>query len=236
MDREYIKINKPSPLPNYNNHLRELHDDLWKKWVFYHLLSFYRNCNKADLNQIIQLEKIKEYPRTEREIAKFIRNYLRNDRLFDLNFGVFGEVTNDEDFEGSYDIVVNNTYWKNEFHFECKNLDTSQGLINKYVYCKIYPKGKSPKMDGGIYRYFNGKYAQNQNFGGMIGFVLNGDIQSIKTKIIDKIESPFDNSPEGDLKYTLDNSIMQNDFTFDSIHSRFDIDFTLHHLLLDFTS
>ena len=56
MDREYIKINKPSLLPNYTHHLRELNDDLWKNWVFYHLLSFYKNYNKTDLNQLIQLE------------------------------------------------------------------------------------------------------------------------------------------------------------------------------------
>lgn len=233
MDREYIKINKPSLLPNYTHCLREFDDDLWKNWIFYHLLLFYKNYNKSDLKQLIQIEQQKRYPRTEREIVKFIRNYLKNYRLFDLHFDIFGEVTNDEDFEGNYDIIINNTYWKNVFHFECKNLDTSQGLVNKYVYCKIHPKGKPPKMDGGVYRYFNGKYAQNQNFGGMIGFVLNGNVQVIKTKIINKLKTPFDISPEGNLNQLIDNSIMQNDFTFDSIHSRFNIDFTLHHFLLN---
>ena len=34
MEREYIKIKKPSPLPDYINHLKELDDAEWKNWGF----------------------------------------------------------------------------------------------------------------------------------------------------------------------------------------------------------
>lgn len=224
MEREYIKIKKPASLPNYTQFLRDLSDEFWQHWVFYHLLSFYKNYNTFELKNKIQEEQNKKFPRVEREIAKYLRTYLKNNREFGLNFNVFGENTNDEEKEGNYDITINNTYWANNFHFECKNLTEKQDLINKYVFV-------GTKKDGGVYRYFNGKYSQNQNFGGMLGFVLAGDIQLIKGKIIEKMKTPFDISSEGNLLKTELNSIEGNDFTFDTIHNRLDKKFKLHHLL-----
>ncbi len=231
--REYIRIGKPTPLSTNTHHLKDLNDDDWKNLVFYHLLSFYKNYNQQQINKTIQLELKKQKPKIELLIAKFIRKYLRSDMEFGINgFIVSGETTNDEEVEGNYDIIINHSFWNNEFPFECKNLNlnSKKGLINKYV---CYNKGHSI-FDGGVYRYFNGKYAQQQNFGGMIGFVLEGDLQSIKTKIISNLNGRFDTSPNGDLKYVQENSIEQNHFTFNSVHNRFNADFILHHILFDF--
>lgn len=234
MNRDYIKIKRPSPLPNYTHHLRELDDDFWKSWVFFHLLSLFKNYDKNALRQITEEEKKKPHSRIERAIARFIRSYLRNNREFDFHFDISGEQTNDEDVEGNYDITISNTYWENPFYFECKNLDESQDYVNKYVCSKIYPSKGISKNDGGVYRYFNGKYAQNQRFGGMLGFILKGKTKVIKHKIFEKLKIKFDISPEGDLKTITDNSIEHNVFTFDSIHSRFESIFTIHHLLFQF--
>ena len=235
--REYIKVVEPSsPMPTNTNHLKDLNDNFWKEWVFYYLLDFYKNHSKLELQTIIKEEQTRKHPRPEREITKYIRKYLRDNIKFSLRgFKVFGEVTNDEDVEGNYDITLIHSYWENEFYFECKNLslDSKKSHIDKYVYTKIYPKNKPPKRDGGVYRYFNGKYAQNQNFGGLLGFVLADDIKSIKDRIIQKLDNQFDTSPDGDLRQIINNSILANDFTFDSIHSRFNKDFTLHHLLFE---
>ncbi|HET7118211.1 MAG TPA: hypothetical protein VFI29_17065 [Hanamia sp.] len=224
IEREYIKIKKPVPLPDYTFLLRDLSDEFWQGWVFYYLLMFYKNYDTSELRNRIQKEQHKKFPRVEREIAKYLRVYLNNNREFNLNFNAFGENTNDEEKEGNYDITIHNTYWSSDFHFECKNLTPKANLINEYVYV-------SSKKDGGIYRYFNGKYAQSQNFGGMLGFVLEGDIHVIKDKIIEKMKVPFDISSEGDLLETELNSIENNDFTFNSIHNRLGQNFKLHHLL-----
>lgn len=230
MERGYIRIKKPAPLPFDTRQLKTLDDEFWKHWVFYYLLDFYKNYDSSELKSIINNEKKKRHPRTEREIAKFIRLKLKANRQFDSNFSVKGEETNDEDVEGNYDITINNTYWKNkDFYFECKNLDDKQDLLNKYV---CYHKGKNI-YDGGIYRYFNGKYAQNHSFGGMIGFVLKGNVQDVKNKIIEKLKDKFNIAPEGDLINITDNSIEGNSFTFDSNHKRFDKEFLIHHLLFD---
>ncbi len=238
--REYIKIVEPSsPLPTDTNHLRDLNDGFWKDWVFYYLLDFYKSHSISELKTIIKEEKTKSNPRTEREISKYIRTYLRNNMEFSLRgFKAIGEATNDEEVEGNYDITILHSYWENEFFFECKNLslNSKKLLVDKYVYTKIYPKNQKPKMDGGVYRYFNGKYAQNQNFGGLLGFTLEDDLNTVKNKIIEKLANKFDTSPNGDLKQINDCSIQEKDFSFDSIHNRINTDFTLHHLLFDFTS
>ncbi len=239
MDREYIKITKPTLLPNLISHQRVLNDDIWKNFVFYHLLAFHKQNNVVELKEIIKKEKKKSKSDIEDAIAIYIRNYLRNNRLFDINgFRIVGGMNNDNPIKGLYDISILHSSWKKEFHFECKNLNLnspnwSQNLINKYVYYQYKNKGKVIS-DGGVYRYFNGKYSQSENFGGMIGFVLDGDVNIIIDKIIEKMKMPFDIAPEGDLLNTELNSIGGNDFTFNSIHERKGDTFKLHHLLFDF--
>ena len=235
MEREYIKIKKPSPLPDYTTHLKELDDDKWKDWVFYHLLKFYQLYDEIELHHKIDSERKKPFPKVERAIARYIRLWLKNDREFDTHFRVIGEETNDEEVEGNYDITITHPYWSSkDFYFECKNLDGDKDLTGKYVNYNTYKKNILGQniFDGGVLRFFNGKYAQKVNFGGMIGFVLGGDAMIVKKKIIDRLNVKFHTSPEGDLLKISDNSIENNDFTFNSHHSRFGSEFTLHHLLL----
>jgi hypothetical protein len=236
MEREYIKITKPSPLPNYTHLIKKLDDEFWKKWVFFHILTFYQNYNRKELKENIENERKKKKSDIEDLIAVYIRNYLRKDRLFGLQgLKVVGGVNNDLIIKGLYDISFLHSFWDKEFHFECKNLDSSQDLINKYVCYNTYKKDHHNKniFDGGVLRYFNGKYAQNIDFGGMIGFVLSGDTQSVKKSIFNKLKEKINSTPEGDLLRIIDDSIDQNDFTFDSYHNRSDSEFTIHHLLFN---
>lgn len=128
---------------------------------------------------------------------------------------------------GFYDITIAHSFWNYEFHFECKNLDETSGLINKYVY---YDRGRG-KFDGGVYRYFNGKYSQKENFGGMLGYILKGKTSAIKAKICKKLEEKYTITPEGDLHRIIDSSIEKNNFTFESLHNRNSQEFSIHHLL-----
>ncbi|ATA90340.1 hypothetical protein CGC58_11715 [Capnocytophaga stomatis] len=236
MEREYIRIKKPKKIPFDIRLLQTLDDEFWKSWVFYYLLDFYKNYDSAELKSKVEEEKKKKPARIEREIAKFVRLKLKANREFGLNFSVKGEETNDESVEGNYDITIHNTYWKNkDFYFECKNLDGSQNLIDKYVCYNTYKKDSNGQniFDGGVLRYFNGKYAQGLSFGGMIGFILDGDSNNIKTEILKKLNKKFQISPEGDLISIKDNSIEENSFTFDSLHQRKNTEFTIHHLLFD---
>jgi hypothetical protein len=238
MTREYIRIKKPElPFPKDIDYLKTLDDEFWKSWIFYYLIDFYKNYDSAELKFKIEEEKKNKPARIERVIAKFVRIKLNANKEFGYHFTAFGENTNDEDIEGNYDVTIHSTNWKNKnFHFECKNIDSSQDLVNKYVCYNTYKKDtdRNNIFDGGVLRYFNGKYAQKLNFGGMIGFVLNGDSNNVKTEILKKLNEKFLISPEGDLIGIKDCAIENNSFTFDSAHTRKNAEFTLHHILFDF--
>ncbi|MDN5476262.1 MAG: hypothetical protein L0G39_04990, partial [Chryseobacterium sp.] len=136
--------------------------------------------------------------------------------------------------KGFYDLKFQHSYWINHvtdklnyYVLECKNLSTRQNLINEYVYVDA-------KDDGGIYRYFNGKYAQEQSFGGMIGFILRGEVKAIKQKIIEKLQNSFkDQNGRLISNGIIDNSLYDNDFTFQSSHLRNEQLFNIYHLLLN---
>ena len=157
MEREYIKINKPSPFVQNILQLRTLDDKFWKSWVFYHLLHFYQNYDCIELKLKIEEERGKQYPRIERGIAKYIRLKLNANKEFGLHFSAKGEVTNDEDIEGNYDVNIHSTNWKSkDFFFECKNLDGSQDSVNKYVAYNTYRKNETGLniYDGGCITIF----------------------------------------------------------------------------------
>ncbi len=181
MDREYIKIPKSSLFSDSVCELKQMNDEFWKNEIFRHLLLFYKKYDVEQLQYKIEKEKQKNKPQIENCITEYIIQYLEKDMCFNMHFDAVIENKNNESKKkGFYDVTIMNTYWVNKdnpkqkvrFHIECKNLDKSQDLVNKYVY---YNKGHNV-FDGGVYRFFNGKYAQQQYFGGMIGFVLVGDL------------------------------------------------------------
>ena len=51
---------------------------------------------------------------------------------------------------------------------------------------------------------------------------------------VNKLKDKFDTTPDGDLKQINLDTIQSNPFTFDSIHIRDGLDFTLHHILFEF--
>lgn len=85
--------------------------------------------------------------------------------------------------------------------------------------------------------YLIDKYAVKQDFGGMIGFLLKGDIEEIKEKIKKALEELKDKIGFGNLEDFKDKSIEENTFTFESIHIRKNGEqITLHHIIFDFTA
>lgn len=238
--REYIRLPKSSALPISSIQKRKLDDSFWINLIHLHLLKFYKEFDIEELKKLIAKEKSKT---TRKHIEDLIKDYMKswfeksNRRFFREGILINLESKVKYNNPGFYDIKFQHSDWVNlkskeikYYSVECKNLtlDTTKNHIAEYVFV-------NHKKDGGVYRHFNGKYAQNHNFGGMLGFVLDGDLQLIKNKIIEKLKLPFDKTPEGDLieNGILLNSIEGNDFTFNSIHNRFDGDFTLHHFLFD---
>lgn len=229
MNKNYYKIQKQIRQKTTLNKQRNNLDN-WKDNIFRLLLHFYLTYDKKEIKNIIS-----QGGRVEDNIAcymvKFIKELTLTKRQgFIIQRGVNNNNSNNS---GLYDVTICHSDWKKkddslyEFHFECKNLDKTPASIRKYIFFN--------KKECGVYRFFNGKYASDQTFGGMIGFVLSGNLNTIKNNIQVKLYVKFDITPDGDLISITHNSIANNLFTFDSIHLRNSVNFTLHHLLFDFT-
>lgn len=241
---EYIRLPKFQKIPDSTIKAEKLNDEFWKNLIFHHLLKFYKETDFTNLKLIIAQEKLKKRSNIEDVIKKYIRNHFNNDQ----NFGIQGFILNREPsaegkLNGFYDLKFQHSNWRENitskskyFAFECKNLDSGTTLVNEYVYCKKTSKDKEIYYDGGVFRHFNSKYVLEQNFGGMIGFILSGNTDEVATKIKEKLKVPFHISPKGNLipDGIIHNSIESNENTFDSIHLRNDEEFRLHHLLFNF--
>ncbi|HLP59587.1 MAG TPA: hypothetical protein VK186_12185 [Candidatus Deferrimicrobium sp.] len=234
--REYIKLPKTEPLSDIRSKLRELSDDVWKNHIFSHLLRFYKEADFKEIITAIQAEKSKKRSNIEDVIKKKIKKWLKNDQRFDMHdFIINREPSADGNVDGFYDLKFEHSQWKHKyFAFECKNLDRTETSIKEYVYNKT-------SDDGGVYRYFTCKYAAELDFGGMIGFILEGNESDIISKIIAKLHKTFDDNEIGKLaeKGIIENSIAGNPNTFDSIHLRRQQDnrknqkFKLHHIVFE---
>ncbi len=239
--RSYVKI-KASDLPNIIVEQRQLSDQFWKE----HILSYVQECYKETSNDeiitIIEREQQEKPATIETAIKKHIKKWFRDNQKFCNEGFVFNDEASAEGSrEGYYDFKIEHSYWnftKSYFPFECKNLGTST-LLNEYVFVQ-----NKNRIDGGIYRYFIDKYAVDQNFGGMIGFVIHKTDKSIIEQLIKKIKNVYNETEIGKLtdQGVIENSVFQSPNIFDSIHLRTNNKskkletIIIHHVIMDFVN
>lgn len=196
-------------------------DNIWKDLVFKYLFKFYNENAKH-----------KEYfsNKSEMEIKKYIRDWLKNDiefcNVLIINLESKSENTNQEGYD---DIKFQSSLWnigRSFFVFECKLMDETVTKVKEYTY---HPATQSKEEDGGLYRFLINKYAANKEFGGMIGFVVKGKINNVIINVKNKISELkiTENSLEfGQLTEPeiLNKTIAGNRDTFLSEHIRCDKD------------
>lgn len=252
----YIKVKSLSDIAPGVLELRNLTNSQWKDWILSYILEYFKEVDDGRIQQIINREMNKKKSNVEEVIKDNMRRWFENNRRFLRGRLQFNSKDDEQrkagllaNFEpksggskkGYYDIKVQHSDWDEYFPFECKNLGKFKStkesrLINEYVFVQS-------KNDGGMYRYFIDKYSANQNFGGMIGFVIS-EASDVQTKIIDKIHKTYDSNKIGKLTHEkiVHNSIFGNDNTFDSIHIRKNTQtkqdevFTIHHIIMDFVN
>jgi len=117
-------------------------------------------------------------------ITKRLRRLLNT---FETDFIVNVETLNDNDAkEGRTDIKFQVSRWKKYFVFECKKLDGGKVRSEKYI-------------QEGLIRFCDGKYCvdfdgstinpeRTPNFGGMIGYVVKGEVSIIVKDIREKVK------------------------------------------------
>lgn len=244
---DYIIIPKTEPLPKHTNLLRQINDEVWKNHIFSYLMQYCKEVDKNEVAEIIKQEKAEKRSNIEREIKKHIKKWFNQN----INFWVSGvklkrETHSESYLEGFIDLEFFHSYWGNEpgidksFPFECKNIEAESiskfnASVNEYIY-------NPSKKDGGVYRYLIKKYSPKQDFGGMIGFLISGNLQNVINKIINRLEA-LDISDKHIGKLTdngvVINSIAGNRNTFDSTHICYNCKnkvysmVLLHHIIID---
>jgi len=227
--KEYIDTQSPK------------NDDFWLNKIFCYLFKFY-NSNAGE-----------QYAsKSEDQIKKCMQNWFLEDEdfqgIFSLNLETRCQGTEQEGYD---DIKFQSQFWCNGrkfFVIECKNLNLKQQSIKEYIFLTKTKKKGIKYEDGGLYRFITNKYAANQDYGGMIGFVQEGNIQCIKETLKSKIRNLQLTTHSG-MKYgqlinspLLGKAITGNRNTFQSDHVRWDkttdtIKPAIHmyHILFDFT-
>lgn len=241
--KSYIRIGTSYNFPKSIPEIRNLDDNFWKNCIFSYLLTYYTEIDNKEIQHLIAIERQRPaIAEIETAIKKHIKKWFRKNEKFQNEGFLFDDEPSSEgEKQGYYDLKFQHSFWNNTktyFAFECKNLGTSR-FIDEYVYTE-----SKKKIDGGMYRFFNNKYAVNQNFGGMIGFVISKPDELIIDKLIEKIISVYDSDSIGKLVFEkiVRQSIFGNSNTFDSIHTRKnaisneDEEFRIHHLIMNFTA
>jgi hypothetical protein len=249
---QFFKIPRPDKrnkekvekIKKYINTEAPKKDDFWLKWIFCYLFHFY-NSNTGE-----------QYAsKSENQIKKRMQDWFSENEEFQSTFSVNFEPRSQEtDQEGYDDIKFQSQFWGNGrkfFVIECKILNLKQQSIKEYIFLtKTKTKGIDTIKynDGGLYRFITNKYAAGQDYGGMIGFVQEGNIQFIKETLKSKIRTLQLTTHSGK-KYgqlinspLLEEAIIGSPNTFQSDHVRWDkttdtIKPAIHmfHILFDFT-
>lgn len=214
--------------------------------IFTYLFEFYKcNINK---NNHFSLK-------SENEIKKYMQDWFNENNeflgMFSCNFEPRSQDTMQTGFD---DIKFQSQFWgrgRKYFVIECKILNESKVSTDKYLFREESKtvKGKISRYnDGGLYRFLINKYAANQEFGGMIGFVQKGNIERIMARLkeaIKNLELTSDSGKEygkitGD--GLLNQTVISQKNTFQSQHVRWDKDtdsiispIHIYHIFFDFT-
>lgn len=104
-----------------------------------------------------------------------------------------------------------------EFVVECKRLEFAD---HRYI-------------EEGIKRFIELKYAEKDNFAGMLGFIISGNPYNIVESLKTKIKEYY---PDSDMEFFLTQKVLGQALSFQSRHQRLNQkDIHLYHLFFDFT-
>jgi len=59
-DKKHIILPKTEKMPDSRRQLRTFHDDVWKDYIFFHILQFYKKIDSAEVIKLVEKEKEKE--------------------------------------------------------------------------------------------------------------------------------------------------------------------------------
>lgn len=98
------------------------------------------------------------------------------------------------------------------------------------VECKRLKNASQKYIDDGLHRFIKLEYAENDTYSGMLGFIINGDIKTIKSSLFQKCKSV--NLLKSDFSKSNYNAWTNS---FKTAHSRVDnSEIKIYHLFFEF--
>lgn len=242
-----IVVQKTKPFPRSEAGFNLLSDAEWKKYILMFLMQYCKELDLCKISKIIKEERRKKRSCIESAIKTHLREWFKYNRKFKNYRFIINREPHSESYKvGFYDLKFQHSYWNygnTYFAFECKNIEAdTKSKLNASIKEYIYNPSKNDG-DGGVYRYLTKKYSPEQDFGGMIGFLISGNLQKAIDKIINKLET-LDISDKH-IGKLADNGIVKNSLagnrnTFDSTHNCYNDKnevhsaVLLHHIIIDF--
>ncbi len=241
--KPYIKLPKLKPIPDSSFAKRNLSDNVWINYVFHIILKYYKEIEHNEIISVVKQELEKQNSQIEKALKEHLYKWYKRTIRTDNRVDIWGIILNlepsSENLEGFYDLKFQHSDWNKYFVFEAKNLGdiksrNNSSLVNEYVYVKT-----KDREDGGMYRFMIKKYANEVNFGGMLGFVVGKYNGNIISNLTNKIREVYESNVTGELvnNKIIFNSINNNTNTFTSNHLRNQDskEFHLYHIIMDFT-
>jgi hypothetical protein len=93
------------------------------------------------------------------------------------------------------------------------------GVGDFTVECKLLKYADKKYLDEGLQRFIDLKYAENDNYAGMIGFIIKGKPENIVKNMKKKVK---DFHPTPDIQTYLDKTCANHNLSFQSKHIRSD--------------
>ncbi len=173
--------------------------------------------------------------RFENLITKKLCAHLRNNKDRDKHFFRIDwespNLNKKGDTLGRVDLKVTDGNCDEHIYFsiECKRLHVT---FPSGRFCSLAPE----YVKEGMYRYFNGQYAIGLNKGGMLGYVMDGDI----SKAIDNVEIAIESQRSilcmQSASILKRSSLINKNFVRETHHIKSDKSpFTIHHIFLPAT-
>lgn len=173
-------------------------------------------------------EKRLEVPITQKLCAHLRNHKDRSKHFFRIEWEPY-ELDREGNVSGRIDLKFIHGASCNEqvyFAFECKLLRVPDSKGNTRALAAEYVKE-------GMVRYFNGQYAVGLNKGGMLGYVMDGDITKAKKNIKKAIEQRRDKLHMAKAGTTERTDIVRDRRVFKTEHLPNPPEsFTIHHILL----
>lgn len=131
-------------------------------------------------------------------------------------------------------LYINWEKWvfKNENDLGRADLSFALSGLEFIVECKRLKSASKQYIDEGLYRFINLEYSANEDYAGMLGFVVEGDTEKICRSIKEKCEEE---------EYILNDFSKQKytgwKYSFNSVHIRSNnSDIGIYHLFFEFTN